>query len=66
MTGLATHADVTAGDGPADGLMRHADEGASFVDLEGKAGSLRGGADEVCCVFFHEHRITLNSSPSTW
>ena len=66
MAGLATHADVTAGDGPADGLMRYTDEGGSFVDLEGEPRRVCGGIDEVCCVCFHIHTMTLNSSPFAW
>ncbi len=47
MASLATHADVSSRDGAADGLMRHADEGGSFVDLEGESRRVCGGIDEV-------------------
>ena len=57
MASLATNADVTTGDGPAYGLMAYPDEGCAFVDLVRKAGSLRGGTDEVYCVCFHMHNI---------
>ena len=59
MPSLATHTDVTTGNGPADGLMAYPDEGSAFVDLIRKAGNLRGGADEVCCVCFHGHTKAL-------
>ena len=45
--GLATDADVTAGNGPADCLMAYPDEGGSFVDLEGEPRRVCGGIDEV-------------------
>ena len=57
MPGLATNADVTAGNGPADGLMAYPDQGCAFVDLVRKAGGLRVGTNEVGVDCFHTHRL---------
>ena len=64
MPGLATYADVTAGNGPAYGLMAYPDECGAFVDLVRKAGSLRGGTNEVGVDCFHTHRKALTRSCS--
>lgn len=62
MAGLATHTDVSSRDGAADGLMRHADEGGGFVDLEGEPRRVCGGIDEVTWGGFHERKKTPTCS----
>lgn len=62
MAGLATHTDVASRYGAADGLMRHPDEGGSFVDLEGDSRLIGGGINEVICVCFHGHKKTPTCS----